>query len=131
MKNWIVALIILVVPVIAYYALDKNSQNKVAFEAQAQVGKPSVIKFYSTMCLDCKKLDVVTKEVMPNYADKLNYQAYNVQNNDKAVDALVQKYGVNLVPTMLFIKESGEVVKKTEGYLTNKQLEQNLNALLK
>lgn len=131
MKNWIVALIILVVPVIAYYALDKNSQNKVAFEAQAQVGKPSVIKFYSTMCLDCKKLDVVTKEVMPKYADKLNYQAYNVQNNDKAVDALVQKYGVNLVPTMLFIKESGEVVKKTEGYLTNKQLEQNLNALLK
>lgn len=131
MKNWIVALIILVVPVIAYYALDKNSHNKAAFQAQAQVGKPSVIKFYSTMCLDCKKLDVVTKEVMPKYADKLNYQAYNVQNNDKAVDALVQKYSVTLVPTMLFIKEDGEVIKKTEGYLTNKQLEQNLNALLK
>ena len=131
MKNWIVALIILIAPIVSYYVLDKNSQNKAAFEAQAQVGKPSVIKFYSTMCLDCKKLDVVTKEIMPKYADKLNYQAYNVQNNDKSVDALVQKYGVTLVPTMVFIKKDGSVAKKTEGYLTNQQLEQNLNALCK
>lgn len=131
MKNWIVALIILIAPIVTYYVLDKNSQNKAAFEAQAQVGKPSVIKFYSTMCLDCKKLDVVTKEIMPKYADKLNYQAYNVQNNDKSVDALVQKYGVTLVPTMVFIKKDGSVAKKTEGYLTNQQLEQNLNALCK
>ena len=131
MKNWIVVLIILIAPIVTYYVLDKNSQNKAAFEAQAQVGKPSVIKFYSTMCLDCKKLDVVTKEVMPKYADKLNYQAYNVQNSDKSVDVLVQKYGVTLVPTMVFISKDGNVVKKTEGYLTNQQLEQNLNALCK
>ena len=131
MRNWIIALIILVVPVIAYYALDKNFQNKAAFEAQAQVGKPTVVKLYSSMCLDCKKLDSVTKEVMPMYADKINYQTYNVQNKEKGADEYVKKYDVTLVPTMIFLNKDGSLFKKTEGYLEKRQLEQILNILIK
>ena len=131
MKNWIIALAILIVPIIAYYALDKDSANKAAFEAQAQTGLPTVIKFHSSMCLDCKKLDSVTKEIMPKYANRVNYQDYNVQNKDKNVDSLIQKYSVTLVPTMIFLKKDGTLYKKTEGCLAKEQLEHILNTLTK
>lgn len=133
MKNWIIALAILIIPMMTYYVLDKTHSDKAAFEAQAQssINKPVVIKFYSPMCLDCKKLEAVMKEVMPKYADKVSYQNINGQANDDATNALVAKYGVNLVPTTVFLKSDGKIYKRTEGALSKNELETILNALIK
>ena len=133
MKNWIIALVILVVPVIAYYALDKNASQKAAFEAQAaqSTAKPVVIKFYSPMCLDCKKLDSVVKEVLPKYEDRIVFQNINGQANDKNTEALVAKYNVTLVPTMVFVKKDGTVYKRTEGCLAKEQLDHILSEITK
>ena len=85
MKNWIIALAILIIPMVTYYVLDKTHSDKAAFEANAQstYSKPVVIKFASPMCLDCKKLEGVMNEVMPAYADKVTYQKINAQSNIK------------------------------------------------
>ncbi len=131
MKNWIIALAILIIPMASYYVLDKMNADKTGFEAQASYNKPVVIKFYSSMCLDCKKLETVMKEVMPKYADKVTYQNINGQSSDKASEALVQKYNVNLVPTMVFIKKDGSTYKRTEGCLSRQELESILDGLLK
>ncbi len=133
MKNWIIALAILIVPIAAYYALDKNAAEKAAFEAQASqaMNKPVVMKFYSPMCLDCKKLEVVVKEIMPKYMDRVVYQNINAQSNDKVTDSLIKKYNVTLVPTMVFIKKDGSVYKRTEGCLAKEQLDKILNDLTK
>ena len=132
MKNWIVALAILIIPVVAYFVLDKTNSSKAAFEAQAQssYSKPVVMKFSSPMCLDCKKLEGVTSVVMPQYADKVDYQKYTTQTNDSATDALIKKYNITLVPTMIFLKKDGNVYKKTEGYMTEKELESILKGLI-
>ncbi len=131
MKNWIIALAILVIPMVSYYILDKTHSNTTGFEAQASYSKPVVIKFYSPMCLDCKKLEAVIKEVMPKYADKVTYQNINGQSSDKTTEALVQKYNINLVPTMVFVKKDGKVYKRTEGALSKKELENILEGLTK
>lgn len=56
MKNWIIALAILIIPMVTYFVLDKTQASKAAFEAQAtqNMSKPVVMKFSSPMCLDCK-----------------------------------------------------------------------------
>lgn len=131
MKNWIIALAILIIPMATYYVLDKTNSSKAGFEAQASYNKPVVIKFYSSMCLDCKKLETVVKEVMPKYSEKVTYQNVNGQASDKASEALVSKYNVNLVPTMVFIKKDGSVYKRTEGCLTKPELENILDGLTK
>lgn len=130
MKNWIIALAILIIPMATYFVLDKTHGNKAGFEAQA-AGKPVVIKFYSPMCLDCKKLDSVMKEVMPKYADKVTYQSVNGQASDSETEALVQKYNINLVPTTVFLKKDGKIYKRTEGTMTKSELESVLNVLVK
>ena len=131
MKNWIIAIAILIIPMVTYYVLEKTNSNTSGFEAQASYNKPVVIKFYSPMCLDCKKLDTVVKEVMPKYADKITFQNINGQSNDKNTNELVQKYNINLVPTMVFVKKDGKIYKRTEGALTKKELENILDGLIK
>ena len=134
MKNWVIALIILILPIAAYYALDKNSAQKAAFEAQAAqntANKPVVIKFYSPMCLDCKKLESVVKEVLPEFSDRIVYKNINGLSNDKVSESLVQKYNVTLVPTMVFLKKDGSLYKRTEGCLAKEQLHHILKEITK
>lgn len=132
MKNWIVALAILIIPLAAYFVLDKTNAPKSSFEAHAQSGytKPAVLKFSSPMCLDCKKLEGVTSVVMPKYSDKIEYKKYTTQNNDSETDALIKKYNITLVPTMIFVKKDGNMYKKTEGFMTEKELENILKGLI-
>lgn|SRR5574344_1142702 len=132
MKNWIIVLAILLVPLAAYFVLDKTNSDKTAFEAQAlqNSGKPVVIKFASPMCLDCKKLESVINDVMPKYADKITLQKINAQDNSPITTDLIKKYNVTLVPTMVFLKKNGSVYKRTEGYMTNSEFEKILKGLL-
>ena len=74
MKNWIIALAILILPLVTYFVLDKTNGDKSNFEAVAASGKPAVIKFASAMCLDCKKMESMMCEVMPLYADKVAFE---------------------------------------------------------
>ena len=132
MKNWIIALAVLIIPMMTYFVLDKTNSDKAAFEAQAQssYSKPVVIKFASPMCLDCKKIESVMNEVMPAYADKVTYQKINAQSNDANTSALIKKYSVTLVPTLVFLKKDGTVYKRTEGYMTKSELEKILKGLI-
>lgn len=132
MKNWIIALAVLIIPMMTYFVLDKTNSDKAAFEAQAQssYSKPVVIKFASPMCLDCKKIESVMNEVMPAYADKVTYQKINAQSNDANTSALIKKYSVTLVPTLVFLKKDGTVYKRTEGYMPKSELEKILKGLI-
>ncbi len=132
MKNWIIALAILIIPMVTYFVLDKTQASKAAFEAQAtqNMSKPVVMKFSSPMCLDCKKLEGVISEVMPKYADKITYQKINAQSNDSASASLIKKYNVTLVPTMVFVKKDGTVYKRTEGYMPKSELEKIIKGLI-
>lgn len=132
MKNWIIALAILVIPMVTYYVMDKTHAGNEAFEANAQstYSKPVVIKFASPMCLDCKKLEGVMNEVMPKYADQVSYEKINAQSNDSKTESLIKKYTVTLVPTMVFLKKDGSIYKRTEGFISNGELEKIIKGLI-
>ncbi len=129
MKNWIIALCVLVLPMITYFVLDKTNADKAGFEAIA-AGKPAVIKFSSPMCLDCKKLEATVNEVMPAYADQVSYEQINVQSNDKRVNQLIKQYNVTLVPTCVFLKKDGSTYKRTEGFLDKAEFEKYLKGII-
>lgn len=132
MKNWIIALAILIIPMVTYFVLDKTNSSKAAFEAQAQssYAKPVVMKFSSPMCLDCKKLDGTINQIMPKYSDKVTYEKISTQSNDGRTSELIKKYNVTLVPTMVFIQKDGKIYKRTEGYMTDKELEKIVKGLI-
>lgn len=126
-KNIIVITLIFVVPLVAYMILAKPEAG---LADKASTGnKPQIIKFTSLMCLDCKKLSGVMKEVYPKYKDKITLIEVQVQNNDDYTKNQVQKYNITLVPTVILLDSKGKKVGKYEGFIEKEKLEKLLKDL--
>lgn len=125
MKNLIIILLIIVLPIIAYITLDSNKHKDIISLAQAG-DKPVVMIFSSTMCSECQKLKKVLAVVEPNYSSKVNFMKLDASSSDANIQALVKKYNVYLVPTMVFVDKSGNQKHRTEGSMSKEELEKKL-----
>lgn len=127
-KNFTVITLIFVVPLVAYMLLSRPDAS-LAKKAATNAHKAQVIKFTSLMCLDCKKLSGVMKEVYPKYSDKITLVEVQVQNNDDYTKKQVEKYNINLVPTMIFINSKGKRIAKVEGFVEKDKLDKMMKEL--
>lgn len=129
-KNLLIISLIFIVPVFAYFILSNNNTSVAQKTSSAAVKTPMIIKFTSAMCIDCKRLGEVIKEVCPKYEDKLIMENVMVESNDKDVIQKIKKHNVVLVPTLIFIDSKGKVVKKTEGYMDKDTFEKYVKELI-
>ncbi len=125
-KNSIIVLLILLVPMIAYFVLSHNTKNSVV---EAQLNQPQMIKFASKMCYDCQRLEKVMEKVYPDYLNKVTLTEISVQNNASSVQDMIKKYKVKLVPTSIFIDKNGNVKARVEGYMDENTLRNYLNEI--
>ena len=125
-KNSLIILLILIVPLVVYFALTKTGTNSIA---EARVEAPQMIKFTSRMCYDCQKLEEVVKEVYPSFADKVRLTQVSVQDNSSSTQSMIKKYHVKLVPTSIFVDKNGEIKSTVEGMMDKQTLEQHLNEI--
>ena len=126
--NFLIIALIMILPVMLYTFFKAPNQSGIALQAAA--GKPMLIKFSSPMCGECKKLESVLTVVEPKYQDKVIFEKISITSNSPEVQGKVQKYHVNVVPTMIFIDKKGNTVKKVEGALSESELQKNLESLL-
>lgn len=132
MKNWIIALAVIILPIATFFVLEKtNATTATEAVAQNTFSLPTIIKFASPMCLDCKKLDATMSEIMPAYENKVDYKKIDVQAKDTNTTNMIKKYNVTLVPTLVLIKKDGTVYKQVEGYFNKNDLKSMFDALLK
>lgn len=127
-KNFSIITLILVIPLVAYMILSKPEASLATKSPTAS--KPQIIKFTSLMCLDCKKLGDVMKEVYPKYSDKITLVEIQVQNSDDYTKQQVEKYNVTLVPTMIIINSKGKKISKIEGFVEKEKLEKIMKDLI-
>ncbi len=127
-KNIIIILLIFLVPIITYAVISKN---QTVSAAKVVNGQPKIVKFSSKLCIDCKKIKTCFDELKPKYQDKISFVEYDVQSNDKEVSNAIDKYGVTLVPTVIYIDSKGQETRRTEGFVDKKSLEAYFNELLK
>lgn len=127
-KNISIITLIFVLPLIAYFFLSKPDAS-IANKAVGGGDKPQIIKFSSPMCLDCKKLGEVLKEIYPKYSDKITLIEIQVQNSDDYTKKQVEKYSINLVPTLIIIDSKGKKLNKIEGFIEKEKLEKMMKEL--
>jgi thiol-disulfide isomerase/thioredoxin len=110
-KNIITILAIFVIPVLAYMGLQHSGASSTAKSVE---GKPEVVKFTSTMCIDCQKMNKVFETLKPKYGDRIAFTDINVQDNSDYVKSQVKKHNITLVPTILLFDSNGKQVKRIE-----------------
>lgn len=119
-KSIITILAILVIPILAFWGLTFNRTDY----AQAQTkGKPQIIKFSSTMCLECQQVERIFKEIMPKYKDKIQYTEIIVDSRNDMENKLIKKYNITLVPTIIMLNSDGSQCQRIEGAIPKEQIE--------
>lgn len=137
MKNWIIVLLIFVIPLGIFAWLESSAGKTVAKEAGFDTslnkmmtstnGKAKILKFSSPMCSDCKKIAKEMTGLKEEYADTVIFEEINVSDGSKSSNDKVQEYNVTIVPTLIFVDKNGKIVQKTEGLLTEKEIRTSLN----
>lgn len=128
MKNLSIIFLIFAIPLVAYMILTKPGATLA--NKTIDVEKPQIIKFTSQMCLDCKKIDKLLKEIYPKYSDKIVLVEIPVQDETEYTKTQIEKYNVSLVPTMIFINLKGQKTRKIEGYIEKDTLEKYMKDLI-
>ena len=120
-RNIITILLILLVPLCAYWGLTRD-KSFTALPGIASNGA-EIIKFSSPMCYECQELEKVFEEIYPEYSNKVGLRKIDVSQKDKNTQQMIREYNVKLVPTCVFKDKNGDIIRVTEGMIQPKILE--------
>ena len=88
-----------------------------ALKASENQNKPIFIDSYTTSCTYCKKMDKTTfknKEVV-NYLNA-NFITIKINMRSDEGTQLKEKYGIDALPTLLFINSEGKSLVRINGF---------------
>ena len=127
-KNLALILLIVLVPLAVYWVMTKDKNISVLPSVVASC--PEIIQFSSPMCYECQELDKIFKEVYPGFANNISLTKIDVTQNDKSVKQMIKDYDIKLVPTCIYKNSEGNIVRKTEGNIQPRILENYMKELL-
>ena len=111
-KTILTILAILIIPILAFWGLSSIQSSEAVAQSD---GIPQIIKFSSSMCLECKQVEKIFNEIMPKYKDNVEYISIIVDSKKDMDNELIKKHNVQLVPTVIMIDSNGKVCKRFEG----------------
>lgn len=104
------------------YNYEKN-QTQWVYEGN----KPAIIDFYADWCGPCRKVSPILKELAEQYKNDIIVYKINVDNEKE----LAAAFGIQSIPTLLFIPTSGKP-QLAQGAMSKEEfVEQIDNFLLK
>ena len=124
-KSIITILAIIILPLLAFWGLSWNKDAT----ALADSNLPQIIKFSSSMCLECKEVEKIFNEIMPKYKDKVSYTAIVVDSRKDMNNKLIKKYNITLVPTVVMLDSNGKECKRFEGAVEKEEYEEVIKGL--
>lgn len=128
----VIILLVFALPVLLYYAIKSPNKETNSMSALAEAAnKPKVLHFSQTMCSECRKLEGYYGPIKQKYQGKVVFVDIDVASGTPESQALMQKYNVRVVPTLVFINKNGQVVKVTEGAIPKEELEGYLDSICK
>jgi thioredoxin 1 len=104
---------------------EPSNINEASFEkAVLQSPVPTIVDFWASWCGPCKMIAPLLDEIAREEEGRVRITKVNIDDEP----ALMQRYGVRAVPTLLFFK-NGELKEQVVGGLPKKAIVDRLNKL--
>lgn len=102
--------------------LETSDEN---FEADVLKSElPALVDFWSPTCAPCQVMGGLLRDVVPEYAGRVNIYKLNVAENPKTA----QMFKIRSIPTLVFIK-NGRIMDQQVGLMQLNTLRQYLDKL--
>lgn len=112
-----------------FIALSCNSQQKPASESKQPDNKDAkykvtFIELGSVKCIPCQKMQPVMKSIEAKYGKEVKVDFHDVWTD--AGKPYGVKYGIDAIPTQVFLDETGKEFFRHVGYFPEEELEKVL-----
>ena len=119
-----IALILLASTLVTGYAQNatKDEKQKPATEQKKDAIKYKVtfIELGSVRCIPCQKMQPVMKSIETKYANQVKVVFHDVWTPEGKPFA--EQYGIESIPTQVFLDENGKEFSRHEGYFPEEEL---------
>jgi thioredoxin 1 len=86
--------------------------------------KITFIELGSVSCIPCKMMQPVMKSIEAKYAGQVKVVFYDVWKDKRPAE----QYGINLIPTQIFLNESGKEILRHEGFFAEEEIDKFLTS---
>jgi thioredoxin 1 len=103
--------------------VNSCGQNNVTEKKQNQAAvkyKVTFIELGSVRCIPCQKMQPVMKSIKEKYAGQVNVVFHDVWTPEGKPFA--QQYGIEAIPTQVFLDENGKEFSRHVGYFPEEDL---------
>ncbi len=104
------------------------SSGKALLAKAKHEGKPAYILFHSSTCIPCQEMEKIAEKVIPSFAKKIVFVDVNV--NDSSEQELINQFGIQTIPTSIFIGRDGDIKGGEVGVMPEENLKALLNKLI-
>ena len=121
----IISYIALIAAILFSVSCSQNSSQYNKSKPDPANHKVTFIELGSVKCIPCQKMQVVMKSIEAKYGDQVNIIFYDVWTEKGKPFA--DQYGINLIPTQVFLDQNGEEYFRHEGYFPEEEVVKILN----
>ncbi len=119
MKSKIVIQISLIAFLVTAFISDSFAQKQIPAK-ETIAYKVTFIELGSVRCIPCKKMQPVMKSVEEKYGKQVKVVFYDVWTPEGKPFAT--KYGIEAIPTQVFLDENGKEFARHTGYFPEEEL---------
>lgn len=101
----------------------KNEQNTTSGK-QSKDYKIEFVELGSVNCIPCKKMQPVMASIEKKYAGQVKVTFHDVWKDD----APAKKYGIDLIPTQVFLDAGGKELMRHQGFYPEEDIDKFLQS---
>lgn len=90
--------------------------------------KYTLLDLGSKGCYACDNLQPVLETLRTKYSNEIDIKFYDVNRTNEGIQ-LSNKYGIQFIPTLIFLDQNGKEVKRLVGFYTVEEFEKEFRAL--
>jgi len=124
MKNLITKFIVLLL-VFSTSCVAQNGDDETSTIKKLNTkAKVTFVELGSVNCIPCKQMQPIMKAIEEKYGEQIDVVFYDVWKPEQKMYA--QKYGIKLIPTQVFLDESGKEFHRHEGFYPENEIDKIL-----